>query len=126
MLGIVGIAGDEVNEAGVEQTMRGAFGGAAEVAQKRLGGDLNEAAAGDVLPEVLGVVLEEGIPLGVGNDGNKAGANEFEQGLLSGLEGGVFGQFHHQVLVSVNGVFLRVAKGIVEIGEFQVEVATEM
>ena len=126
VFGVVGIAGDEMNEVAFEQLEGEGARCFAKPAQKGLAGNLEVAAFLDPTLECRQSLLEKLITLRVGDYGkDSGGAHAFEH--LGGvLENDHVGEFDHQVGLVSDGVFGGIGNGILNIVEGEVEVAAFM
>lgn len=120
---VVSVAGDEVNQAGAQETLRGPGGRAAEAAEKRLRGYLDEAAGSDQCAEPVGRQLQMAMAFGMSEDGRDAGGAEAIEDIGQGAGGQRAGEFDEQVRLLVDGVERWRGKRALEVFRGEVEIA---
>ncbi len=122
---VVRVGGEEVHPVMLEEEMGGGFGAGSEAAEERAGGDLDDASVADPLVHHLGLGLEGGVALGMGEDGNDSAGDELVEGLADGGRDAVVGELDEQVLMVVDGVFAGVAELVLDVVVGEMEVAAE-
>ena len=124
---VVGVGGEEVDPAVVEETVGHTLGFFAHLSEDGAGGDLNKEAVAEPVGEPFGSALEGEVALGVGEDVDHAGGTEVVEGFAhAGSEDDV-GQLDEEIAAGVDGVASGVGVGIfdVVVGEMEVAAGAE-
>jgi len=124
VLGVMCIAGCEMDVPGTEEMPCRALGSIAEPAAKGLCCHLAQTSTVNPALQYFRRALEHGISFRVRNDRDHSLGQEQREGVLNGWWAEHFREFDHEVTAAIDGVFGRVVKSILDIAGRQVEIAT--
>ena len=94
IIGVVGVGSEESDFARLDETIEGFLGGAAVFTEERLVIALKKTAELKESVDVVRIFLNINVTFGVGNNGDKAASDEFEEGVAGGLVGSEDGELN--------------------------------
>jgi hypothetical protein len=120
VLGVAGVAGEEVSPPFSEEEFRELADSAAEEAEEGLAGDLEEGTLMDPGFEAFWLLAEEPVAFRVGDDDAQAGVFEFDEDLVGVGEDHQVGKLDEEPAAAVDRGRGGMGDGVLDVVEFEV------